>query len=207
MPWASAACITVCSRSAWIDCPSMKISAGIPGSVAERAPVLDQVLELVAKLVEDADRRVAGGIAHPADRVAVVQARDLIHAVDVLGPSFARDDAVDDPVQPAHPFAAGRALAARLVVVEAQHHLQQPHHARAVGDDDHAARAKRRTGRFHLLVIEMQRRDLLGRQHLGGNAPGNDGLESAPAGNAAAVLVDELGTTGNRPRFRTRPAG
>src|SRR6185436_13210040 len=143
MSCASAACITVWSRSAWIDCPSMKISGmDFQIAVAEGALVLDEILELVAKLVEDADRRVAGGIAHPTDRVAVVELRYLVQAIDVLGHSFARDDAVDDPMQPAHAFAARRALAARLVVIEAQHHLQQPHHARAVGDDDHAAGAQ-----------------------------------------------------------------
>src|SRR4029078_9839035 len=84
-------------------------------AVAERALVLDEILELVAKLVEDADRRIAGGVAHTADRVAVVQFLYLVQAIDVLGSSFARDDAVEDPMQPAHTLAAGRALAARLM--------------------------------------------------------------------------------------------
>ncbi len=71
------------------------------------------------------------------------------------GPALAGDDAVDDPVHPAHALAARRALAAGLVVVEAQHHLQQAHHAGAFGDDDHAARAERRSGRGDRRVVEV----------------------------------------------------
>ena len=98
-------------------------------------------------LFEDADRRVAGRVAHAADRRAVVGCEIAYRLLDVLGPALAGDDAVDDPVHPAHAFAARRALAAGLVVVEAQQHLQQAHHAGALGDDDHAARAERRAGR------------------------------------------------------------
>src|SRR5512134_2963839 len=86
-PFACAVSMTVWLSAAMTDCPLMKIS-GMDGNLevaAEfRPPVLDEMLELVAILVEDADRRVAGGVAHPADRRAVVQLRDPVQAVDVL---------------------------------------------------------------------------------------------------------------------------
>ncbi len=152
----------------------------------------DVVLELVAVLVEDADRRVTGGVAHPADRVAVVPLRDLVELVDVLGPALAGDDAVDDPVHPAHALAAGRALAARFVVVEAQQHLEQAHHARALGDDDHTARPERGSGRGERRVVVGDRLDLRGGEHLGRDAAGDDALELRAVQHAAAVLEQEL---------------
>ena len=124
------------------------------------------------------------------------------------GTPFARDDAVDDPVQPAHALAARRALAARLVVVEAQHHLQQPHHAGALGDHDHAAGAQRRAGRCELLVVEASAASISSPvSTLVEMPPGMMALSVAPAGHAAAVLVDELARRGSRSRSRRRRAG
>src|SRR5215207_7884541 len=158
-PLARAACITVWPSSASTRSPSMKISTmdgrlrngplgadRLEPAVEARASVHDPVLELVAVLGEDADRRVAGGIAHPADGRPVVGLRDRDQALDVVEPAVARDDPVDDAVQPAHAFPAGRALAARLVVVEADQDLEQPHHAGPFGDDDHSAGAEPRAG-------------------------------------------------------------
>src|SRR5512137_835897 len=104
-PFASAACSTVCPGSAWTGVPLMKIS-GMGGHLdvaAEAQPAVgDRVLELVAILVQDADRRVPGGVAHPADRRAVVRLADRVEPVDVLGNALAVDDPVDDVVHPAH---------------------------------------------------------------------------------------------------------
>src|SRR5690349_4423608 len=113
-PLARAACITVCPSWASTRSPSMKIStidglrdaplgAGrLEPAAVFRAAMDDPVLELVAILGEDADRRVAGGVTHAADRRAVVRLRDRDQAVDVVELAIAGDDAVDDLVQPAH---------------------------------------------------------------------------------------------------------
>src|SRR6185369_13052083 len=203
-PLARAACITVWPSSASTRSPSMKISTidrlrdrplgalRLEPAAAFRAAVDDPVLELVAVLGEDADRRVAGGVAHAADRRAVVRLRDRDQPVDVVELALARDDAVDDLVQPPHALAARRALAARLVMVEADEHLQQADHARAFGDDDHAARAEARAGAGDARVVELQRLDLGSGQHLGRDAAGDDALELAAGDDAAAVLVNEL---------------
>src|SRR5512144_2062391 len=169
-PLRSAVCRTVSSSRACTAWPLMKISGmerHLEIASELRALVLDEVFELVAILGEDADRRVARRVAHPADRRAVVQLRDRDQALDVLGPAVALDDAVDDPVHPAHAFATRRALAARLVVIEAQHHLQQAHHAGVLGDDDHAARAERRPRPFQRFLVVGERLAFRGGQHLG----------------------------------------
>src|ERR1039457_6011093 len=102
-PLARAACITVCLSSASTRSPSMKISTmgDLEPAVVLRASVRDPVLELVAVLGEDADGGVAGGVAHAADRRAVVGVGDDDEPVNVLALALARDDAVDDAVHPA----------------------------------------------------------------------------------------------------------
>src|SRR5262252_8048771 len=91
-PLARAACMTVWPSLASTRSPSMKIST------------IDRLR----------DRPLGALRLEPA----VVRRRDRDQAVDVVELALAGDDAVDDPVQPAHPLAARRALAARLVVVE-----------------------------------------------------------------------------------------
>src|SRR5512137_859324 len=144
-PWARAACITVWSSSACTGWPLMKNSTmrdpEVEPAAQARAFVLDVVLELVAVLGEDAGGGIARRIAHAADGGAVVGLADADQLLDVAGAAVAVDDAVNDAVHPAHAFAAGRALAAGFVVIEAQQHLQQPDHAGAFADDHHAARA------------------------------------------------------------------
>src|SRR5450755_4024532 len=122
-PLARAACITLCVSSASTRSPSMKIStmqcrlrgrpfgvANLEPTVEQRGAVHDPVLELVAVLGQDADGRVAGGVAHAADRRAVVGVRDSDQPVDVVALALAGDDPVDDAVQPTHALAARRAL-------------------------------------------------------------------------------------------------
>src|SRR5512134_178734 len=92
-PAAFAACMTVWPLAAVTGCPLMKKS-GMRGLLLGnvdfkppatlRAPVGDVVLELVAVLGDDADRREACRIAHAADRRAVVGLGDAHHRIDVL---------------------------------------------------------------------------------------------------------------------------
>src|SRR6478735_4978959 len=203
-PLARAACITVWPSSASTRSSSIQISTmecrlphplvvdRFEAAAVQRAPGADPVLELVAVLGDDPDGRVARGIAHAADRRAVVGLRDREEPVDVLELAFACDDAIDDPVHPAHALAARRALAARLVVIEANQHLQEADRAGPFGDDDHAARAEARSCRGDAGVVERERLDVGGGEHLGRDAAGNDALEAEAAEHAAAVFADEL---------------
>jgi hypothetical protein len=61
------------------------------------------------------------------------------------------------------------------------------------GDDDHAARAEPGACAGDARVVERERLDLGGRQHLGRDAAGNHALELLAAEHAAAVLLEELG--------------
>src|SRR5512143_4166921 len=104
-PAARAACSTVWPGSACTGWPLMKKSgmghlgsADLEHTVVLRALVLDEVFELVAELGDEADRRVARGVAHAADRRAVVGVRDRDQLVDVLHLALAVDDPIDDPV-------------------------------------------------------------------------------------------------------------
>jgi hypothetical protein len=87
--------------------PVYEDSQAFERSVEARSLVLDEILELVAEFVQDAARRVAGGVAHAADRRAVVPGGDLVHARDVLGAAFTADDAIDDAMKPPHPSRQG----------------------------------------------------------------------------------------------------
>src|SRR5215467_2247930 len=77
-------------------------------------------------------------------------------------------------------------------MVEAQQHLQEPHHARALADRDHTARAHRRAGGGERRVVERQLLDLLAGEHLGRDAAWNDRLDRTAAEAAAAVVENEL---------------
>src|SRR4051794_20445933 len=117
-PLARAACITVWPSSASTRSSSIQISTmerrllrpvvvdRFEAAALQRASGADPVLDLVAVLGDDPARGVARGVAHAADRRAVVGLRDREQPVDVLELAFARHDAVDDPVHPAHAFAA-----------------------------------------------------------------------------------------------------
>src|SRR6476620_6682919 len=106
-PLARAACITVWPSSASTRSPSIQISTmghrlpqplvvgRFQAALVQRAPALDPVLELVAVLGDDPDGRVARGIAHAADRRAVVGLGDRDEPVNVFELAFACDDAID----------------------------------------------------------------------------------------------------------------
>ena len=77
-------------------------------------------------------------------------------------------------------------------MIEAQQHLQQPHHAGAFADHDHAARAHARAGLAERGMVVGDGLDLGGGQHLGRNPAGHDALDGRVVQAAAAVFVDEL---------------
>ena len=60
--------------------------------------------------------------------------------------AFAALDPVQNLVQPVGPLAARRALAARLVAVEVQQVLREPHHAGGVVEHDDRRRPEQRPG-------------------------------------------------------------
>ena len=100
----------------------------------------------------------------------------------------------DDAVEPAGAFAARRALAARLGVVEARDALEHAHHAGGLVHHDHGRRADRRARR----LLERSRSPCSPSSSCspgttGTDAPpGDHGLELAAAAHAAADLEQVL---------------
>src|SRR5512138_3463040 len=81
--------------------------------------VVDHVLELVAEVLEEALHRPRGGVAERADGVALDAARDVDQQLQVVPVALPGHDPADHAVHPAGAFAARRALAARLTLIEA----------------------------------------------------------------------------------------
>ena len=108
------------------------------------------------------------------------------------------------------PFAAGRALAARLVLREGQVELGDVDHAVILVEDDHAAAAHDRAGLGQGVEIDGDV-DPLGRDAAAGRAAGLDGLELLAVGHAAADVEDDLAERGahrhfDQPVWRILPA-
>ena len=130
---------------------------------------------------EHADRRLLRRPLQPrGDVVAHVeeQVEILLAPVPVL-------DAVQHPLQPAGSLPAGGALAARLPREELGDPPGRPDHAgRRVHDRDRP-RAEHRAGLGHLVLTEGEV-ELVGAEPRGRDPPGDDRLDLAAAGDAAA---------------------
>src|SRR6185503_15151746 len=100
------------------------------------APFLDVRLVLVAEMLQRRQHRRHRRVAERAQRLAGDVVRDALQHVEVAHLPLAALDAAQDLVEPVGALAAGRALAARLVAVEVQQVLRQPHHAGGVVEDD-----------------------------------------------------------------------
>src|SRR6186713_489123 len=120
------------------------------------------ILELIAEVLHEALHGPRRGVAERADRVTLDLVRDVDEHVELLLATLPALDATDDAVHPARAFAAGRALPAGLGVVEARDALENPHHAGRLVHDDDGARAERRSGRTHRVVVHRDRHDLVG---------------------------------------------
>src|SRR3569833_2486204 len=99
--------------------------------------VFDVVLELAAKVFEEALHRHRRRVAQGADGMATDAPCHAIEQFQVFGPTLAVFDAVDLLVYPAGSFAARRALAAGFLEVEIGQSFQRAYHAhRFVHHDD-----------------------------------------------------------------------
>src|SRR5215471_17770712 len=132
MPWRSAARMIISPFRASTGTPSISMltrsSAMFSGRpraerVGHQAPsaVVDDVLELVAVMLEEALHRPGGGVAEGADGVSLDAIGDVEQQPELLAPRLARQHPLQQPVHPAGALAARRALAAGLRHVEARH--------------------------------------------------------------------------------------
>jgi hypothetical protein len=78
------------------------------------------------------------------------------------------------------------------VVIKPQHHLQQPHHARPFGDDDHAPDPIDEPAASTAVGSSVRGSISAAVQHLRGDATRDHALKLLTALNATAVFVDEF---------------
>src|SRR5450631_3303848 len=110
------------------------------GALHERAtPVLDHVLKLGPKMLQEALHRPRRGIAERANGVPFDAIRHVEQQAQVLASALAGDNAFQHPIQPACPFTARRALSAGLRHIEARQTLERAHHAGGLVHDDDSA--------------------------------------------------------------------
>lgn len=133
------------------------------------------------------------GLAEGADGVALNLLGELLHHVDLALARGAGLEAVHDLLGPLGALTAGRALAARLVVVElAQAGDGADDVGRLVHDDDGSGTETGLGVLERVEVHELVVADVLGEDGRGG-ATGDDSLQVVPtASDATAVLVDQL---------------
>ena len=147
--------------------------------------VIDVVLEFVAEVLDEALHRQRRGIAQRADRASGDVVRHRHQQVEVLVPALAVLDPVHHPPEPARPFAARRALAAGLLVIEIRQPQQRFHHAARVVHQDHGARTQHRSGLGDRVVIHVGLHHHVTRQHRHRGATRDACLELAAAAHAA----------------------
>src|SRR4051794_17620613 len=113
------------------------------GAAVRAAALVDVRLELGAELCDVArdDDRVR--VAERAEALAVDAVADVEQQVEVRLGGAAVLELAEDRRQPARAFAAGCALAARLVLVELGEAYAELHDAAAVVEDDDARGAHR----------------------------------------------------------------
>src|SRR6266508_836753 len=123
----------------------------VPGATATSFPSMvslgtmtapDEGFELLTELLDVADIGADGAIVEGADRRAGPALGHVQDRVQVLLPPLALHDPAGDLVDPARGLPAGRALAARLVGVEAPHHQQLLLVRHRAVNDAHAPRAR-----------------------------------------------------------------
>src|SRR5262245_21459478 len=101
--------------------------------------VFDVVGELVAEVLEHALHRHRGGIAERADGATLDVVGHRVEQREVFRATLAVLDAIDHAPQPAGAFAARRALAAALVLVEVGQAQQALDHAATLVHHDDGA--------------------------------------------------------------------
>src|SRR5262245_10252233 len=120
MPSLCAASITVLPGGTCTGLPSISMFSIALLHVGRHHALLvvDVVLEFVAEMLDEALHRQRRGLAERADRAPGDVVRDRRQQIEILVASLAVLDAVDHAPQPPGALAAGRALAAGLLVIE-----------------------------------------------------------------------------------------
>src|SRR5690348_15757002 len=143
----------------------------------EAAAIVDVVLEFLTVVLDEALYRPSGGVAESTDGVPFDLLRYIHQHVQVLLTALTLLDALDDPVHPTSPLAAGGALAAGLGVVETRDALQHPYHACGLIHHHHCPGTEHRAGVPERVEVHGAVEHGFCRQHRRGGAARNHRLE------------------------------
>src|SRR5579871_4286656 len=155
--------------------------------------LVDPGFDLVTEMRDQALDRPGCGIAERADRVTFDLLGDFKQHVDLALVGAALGHAGQHPPHPTRSFAARRALAAALMLVEIGDARDRPDQVGRLVHHDYSGRSE--AGAQLAQAVEIHRRvdDLLGGHHAHRRAAGNDGLQIVPAAaDAAAMAIDQL---------------
>src|SRR5947208_959812 len=108
---------------------------GAPVRLQRAAPFLDVRFVLVPEVLDRRQHRRYGRVAERTQRLAGNVSRNAEQQVEIAHLPATALDLLQHFVQPVGPFAARRALAARLVAIEMEQVLGEPDHAGRV--DEH----------------------------------------------------------------------
>src|SRR5437762_5741821 len=150
----------------------------------------DQHFELVTELLDVGDVGSDGAVVERADGGAGAALGYVEDRVEILLAAMAGQDALAHLVDPARGLAARRALAARLVSVEAGHHHERLGDRYGLVEHDDARRAGHRS-RVPEPVDVHRDVDLVGAQDRCRGSARHDAFEAAVSGDAAGP-IDEL---------------
>ena len=150
---------------------------------------------LVLEVAQRGEDRVRGRLAEAAERRVLDRVGQVLELDEHLLGALAGADLLEHLEHAAGADAAGRALAAGLVLGEPEVELRHRGHAVLVGEDDHAAGAHHGPDLRERPVVDRRVEVLLG-DAAAGRAAGLHRLELASAGDAAADVVDDLAQRG-----------
>src|SRR5262252_9120260 len=174
--------------------------AGAPRGWQRAPPFPDVRLVLVTEIFERGEYRCRSRVAKGAERFAGDVRRDARQQIEIAHLAFAALDALEDLVEPVRAFAARRALAARLVTIEMQQVLGEPHHAGGVVEHDDRRRSEQRPGLLDGVEAGL-RVELVRHQDRHGRAAGDDRLQFPAVAHAARAIFDQLAKRDVHRRF------
>src|ERR1700722_2656525 len=180
--------------SVWVGCTVIRSShrpRRRSGWIERAAAILLVLDDLVAEVLDGRADRHRGGGAESAERAADDVVADVEDGIQVLVVTIALLKPLDRAHQPVGALAAGRALAARLVLVELGPAERRPQHAGGGVEKLQRPGAEHRPGGAHALEVERYVQVLMGEQR-GGRAAWRPELELVTGPEHAAREVDQL---------------
>src|SRR5690242_19980367 len=158
------------------------------GGRVERAAALLLVLEvLVPEVLDRRGDRADRAVAERAERAAEDVVADVQQLLQVFLAALAVFQPVQHPDHPERPLPAGRALAARLVLVELGPPQGGPDHAGGLVEDLQCPGAEQRPGRGHRFEVERHVEGLVGEDR-GGRPAGRPELQPVPGPDPARQI-------------------